>query len=41
MNDIVFKELMLLKQDAGPKEFVASNARSGVNIDSDRLAECL
>lgn len=34
MNDIVFKELRLLKQDAGPKEFVFSNARTGVNIDS-------
>ena len=34
MNDIVFKELMTLKQDAGPKEFVFSNARTGVNIDS-------
>jgi integrase len=34
MNDIVFKELMLLKQDAGPKDFVFSNARTGVNIDS-------
>lgn len=34
MNDVVFKELMALKQDAGPKEFVFSNARTGVNIDS-------
>ncbi len=34
MNDIVLKELMTLKQDAGPKEFVFSNARTGVNIDS-------
>ena len=34
MNNIVFKELMKLKQDAGPKEFVFSNARTGVNIDS-------
>jgi integrase len=34
MNDIVFKELMMLKQDAGPLEFVFSNARTGVNIDS-------
>jgi integrase len=34
MNDIVFKELMMLKQDAGPKEFVFSNSRTGVNIDS-------
>jgi integrase len=34
MNDIVFKELMMLKQDAGPKDFVFSNARTGVNIDS-------
>ena len=34
MNDIVFKELMKLKQDAGPKELVFSNARTGVNIDS-------
>jgi site-specific recombinase XerC len=34
MNNIVFKELMMLKQDAGPKEFVFSNARTGINIDS-------
>ena len=34
MNDIVLKELMTLKQDAGPKEFVFSNSRTGVNIDS-------
>jgi hypothetical protein len=34
MNDIVFKELMTLKQDAGTKDFVFSNARTGVNIDS-------
>jgi len=34
MNDIVFKELTALKQDAGPKEFVFSNSRTGVNIDS-------
>jgi integrase len=34
MNDIVFKELIRLKQDAGPKDFVFSNARTGVNIDS-------
>ena len=34
MNDIVFRELMMLKQDAGPKEFVFSNSRTGVNIDS-------
>jgi integrase len=34
MNDIVFKELMTLKQDAGPKEFVFSNSRRRVNIDS-------
>jgi integrase len=34
MNDIVFKELMMLKQDAEPKEFVFSNSRTGVNIDS-------
>lgn len=34
MNDVVFKELMLLKQDAAPKEFVLSNSRTGVNIDS-------
>jgi integrase len=34
MNDIVFKELMMLKQDAGPKEFVFSNSRTGINIDS-------
>ena len=27
-------ELMALKQDAGPKEFVFSNSRTGVNIDS-------
>ena len=34
MNDVVFKELMSLKQDAGPKDFVFGNARTGVNIDS-------
>jgi integrase len=34
MNDIVFKELTALKQDAGPLEFVFSNAHTGVNIDS-------
>jgi integrase len=34
MNDIVFKELMMLKQDAGPLDFVFSNSRTGVNIDS-------
>jgi hypothetical protein len=34
MNDIVFKELMTLKQDARPKDFVFSNSRTGVNIDS-------
>lgn len=34
MNDIVFNELTMLKQDAGPKEFVFSNSRTGVNIDS-------
>ncbi|MGI9068978.1 MAG: site-specific integrase [Pyrinomonadaceae bacterium] len=34
MNDVVFKELMALKQDAGPLEFVFSNSRTGVNIDS-------
>jgi integrase len=34
MNNIVFKEFMTLKQDAAPKEFVFSNARTGVNIDS-------
>jgi hypothetical protein len=34
MNDTVFKELMTLKGDAGPKDFVFSNARTGVNIDS-------
>ena len=34
MNDVVFKELMALKQDAEPKEFVFSNSRTGVNIDS-------
>jgi len=34
MNDIVFKELMMLNQDAGPKEFVFSNSRTGINIDS-------
>ena len=34
MDPIVFKELMMLKQDAGPKEFVFSNSRTGVNIDS-------
>jgi integrase len=34
MNDIVLVELKALKQDAGPKEFVFSNSRTGVNIDS-------
>ena len=34
MNDIVLNELITLKQDAGPKDFVFSNARTGVNIDS-------
>src|SRR5260370_27214283 len=34
MNEIGFKELMSLKQDAGPKDFVFSNSRTGVNIDS-------
>ena len=34
MNDIVFAELKTLKQDAEPKDFVFSNARTGVNIDS-------
>jgi len=34
MNEIVFEELKALKQDAGPKEFVFSNSRTGVNIDS-------
>ena len=34
MNDIVFEELKTLKQDAGAKDFVFSNARTGVNIDS-------
>src|SRR6266536_886659 len=34
MYDIVFKELMMLKQDAGPQGFVFSNSRTGVNIDS-------
>ncbi len=34
MNDIVFAELEALKQNAGPKEFVFSNSRTGVNIDS-------
>jgi len=34
MNDIVFKELMMLKQDAGPTEFVFSNSHTGVNFDS-------
>ena len=33
MNDIVLAELKALKQDTGPKEFVFSNARAGVNID--------
>ena len=33
-DDIVFTELLTLKHDAGPKEFVFSNARTGVNIDS-------
>jgi integrase len=34
MNDIVFKELMTLRQDAGPREFVFSNSRTGVSFDS-------
>jgi integrase len=34
ISDVVFKELMTLKQDSGPKEFVFSNSRTGVNIDS-------
>ena len=34
MNDIVFKELMTFKQDAGLQEFVFSNSRTGINIDS-------
>src|SRR5437879_1273039 len=34
MNDIVFAELKALQQDAGPLEFVFSNSRTGVNIDS-------
>jgi integrase len=34
MNDIILAEMKALKQDAGPKEFVFSNARTGVNIDS-------
>jgi hypothetical protein len=34
MNDVVIEELKALKQDAEPKEFVFSHARSGVNIDS-------
>ncbi len=34
MNDVVLKELTALKQDAEPKEFVFSNSRTGVNIDS-------
>ncbi len=38
MNDIVFAELKALKQDAGPKEFVYSNARTGVSIDSIKTA---
>ena len=29
-----FRELKALKQDAGPKDFVFSNARTGVNIAS-------
>src|SRR6266550_2296193 len=43
MNDIVFKELRALKQDAGPKEFVFSNSRTGINIDSIKTgwAACL
>jgi integrase len=43
MNDIIFKELMMLKQDAGPKEFVFSNAQTGVKhrFHQDWLAECL
>jgi integrase len=31
MNNIVFKELMTLNQDAGPQDFVFSNSRTGVN----------
>src|ERR1044072_2475163 len=34
MNEIVFEELKALKQDARPKDFVFSNSRTGVNIDS-------
>ena len=34
MNNIVFKELMMLKQDAGLQDFVFSNSRTSVNIDS-------
>jgi integrase len=34
MNDVVFEELKALKQDAGPKDLVFSNVRTGVNIDS-------
>ena len=34
MNDIVFKELMMLKQDAGTRDFVFSVSKTGVNIDS-------
>jgi len=36
MNDVVLAELKALKQEAGPKDFVFSNARTGVNIDSIR-----
>lgn len=34
MNDTVLQELSALKQDAGPKEFVFSNSRTGVSFDS-------
>jgi integrase len=34
MNDIVFGELKALKQEAGPRDFVFSISKTGVNIDS-------
>src|SRR5258705_2262032 len=34
MNDVVLAELKTLRQDAGPQDFVFSNSRTGVNIDS-------
>ena len=37
MNEIVFEELKALEQDAGPKDFVFSNSRTGVNTIPSRL----